>query len=122
VVDDELDEDLHVALVGGGQEEFEVFDGSIAGVNGGVVRDVVAVVTERRGKEGEKPETGDAEILQVVKAGDKAGEVADAIRVGVLKGADVKLVDDCVFVPEWISGAAGFLQWCLCFRVLFVSG
>ena len=117
VVDDELDQDLHVALVCGGEEELEVFDGSIAGVDGGVVGDVVSVVTERRGEEGEEPEAGDAEILQVIEAGDETGEVADAVCVGVLKGTDVEFVDDCVFVPEWISGAAGFLQECLCFRV-----
>ena len=68
VVDDEFDEDLHVALVGGREEELEVFDGAVARVDGGVVGDVVAVVAEGRGIEGEKPEAGDAEILEVVEA------------------------------------------------------
>ena len=122
VVDDELDEDLHVALVSGGEEELEVFDGAVAGVNGGVVGDVVAVVAQGRGEEREKPEAGDAQVLEVVETGDETGEVADAVRVRVLEGADVQFVDDCVFVPEWISGAAKFLQGCLGFRILFVSG
>ena len=110
VVDAELDEDLHVALVGGCEEALEVFDGAVAGVDGSVVGDVVAVVAEGRGIEGEEPEAGDAEVLEVVEAGDEPGEVADAVCVGVLEGADVEFVDDCVLVPEWISGATGFLQ------------
>ena len=110
VVDDELDEDLHVAQVGGGEEALEVVDGAVAGMDVGVVGDVVAVVAEGRGEEGEEPEAGDAEVLEVVEAGDEAGEVADAVAVGVLKGADVQLVDDGVFVPEGIGGAAGFLH------------
>ena len=68
VVDDELDEDLHVALVGGGEEELEVVDGAVAGVDVGVVGDVVAVVAQGRGEEREEPEAGDAEILEVVEA------------------------------------------------------
>ncbi len=79
-----------------------------------VVGDVVAVVAQGRGEEGQEPEAGDAEVLQVVESRDEAGEVADAVAVGVLKGADVQLVDDRVFVPEWIGGAAGFLHDCLC--------
>ena len=96
--------------MGGGEESFEVVDGAVAGVDIDVVGDVVAVVAERRGEEGEQPEAGDAEVLEVVEAGDEAGEVADAVAVGVLKGADVQLVDDGVFVPEGVGGAAGFLH------------
>ena len=111
VVDDEFDEDLHVALVGGGEEALEVVDGAVAGVDLGVVGDVVAVVAEWRGVERQKPEAGDAEVLEIVEARDEAGEVADAVAVGVLEGADVELVDDGVFVPEGISCTAGFLHW-----------
>ena len=111
VVDDEFDEHLHVALVGGAKEALEVVDGAVAGIDPGVVGDVVAVVSKRRRKEGKEPEAGDAEVLEVVEARDEAGEVADAVAVGVLEGADVELVDDGVFVPEGISCTAGFLHW-----------
>ena len=67
-----------------------------------VVRDVVAVVLERRGKEGQQPEAGDAEILQVVELLRQALEVADAVVVAVEERLDVRLVDDRVLVPERI--------------------
>ena len=50
-----------------------------------VVGDVVAVVAQGRGEEGQEPEAGDAEVLEVVEARDQAGEVADAVVVGVRK-------------------------------------
>ena len=110
VVDDELDHDLHVAGVGFGEELAEVIEGSVGGVDADVVGDVVAVVAEGRGEEGEEPEAGDAEFLEVVELGDEALEVADAVGVGVGEGANVELVDDGVFVPERVGGAAGLLH------------
>jgi len=110
VVDDQLDHDLHVAGVGFVEELLEVGDGAVGGIDVGVVGDVVAVVAEWRGEEGENPEAGDAKILEVVELGDEALEVADAVGVGVGEGADVQLVDDRVFVPEWVGDAAGFLH------------
>ena len=112
VVDDELDHDLHVAGVGFGEKLAEVIEGAIGGVDGVVVRDVVAVVAQGRGEEGEEPEAGDAEFLEVVELGDEALEVADAVGVGVGEGSNVELVDDGVFVPEGVGGAAGLLHAC----------
>ena len=65
-----------------------------------VVGDVVAVVAQRRGVEGQEPERVDAEPLQVVELLGQAGKVADAVVVAVEEGADVHLVDDRVLVPE----------------------
>ncbi len=46
VIDDELDHDLHVALVGGVEKELEVVESAVGGVDAGVVGDVVAVIAE----------------------------------------------------------------------------
>src|SRR5207248_7452905 len=81
-----------------------------AGIDIDVVGDVVAVVAQGRREERKHPEAGDAEVLEVVELGEQAGEVADAVCVGVHEGADVELVDDRVFVPEWVGGAAGFFH------------
>ena len=81
VVDDELDHDLHAALVGGVEELLEVVEGAVAGIDVDVVGDVVAVVAQGRGEEGKQPEAGDAEVLEVVEFGEEAGEVADAVGV-----------------------------------------
>jgi hypothetical protein len=110
VVDDELDHDLHAALMGGVEDQLEVVQGTVAGIDVDVVGDVVAVVAQGRGEEGEHPEAGDAEVLQVVELGEEAGEIADAVCVGVHEGTDVELVDDRVFIPEGVGGAAGFFH------------
>ncbi len=75
---------------------------AVAGVDVGVIGDVVAVVPQGRGVEGQQPDGGDAQVLEVVEPLGQAAEVADAVAVAVLEGADVDLVDDGVLVPEGI--------------------
>src|SRR5579871_3649649 len=65
-----------------------------------VARDVVAVVLERRGVEGQQPDRVDAEVLDVVELRGEALKVADAVVVRVEERLDVQLVDDDVLVPE----------------------
>ena len=116
VIDDELDHHLHVAGVGFVEKLLEVGEGAVGRIDVRVVGDVVTVVTQGRREEREQPEAGDAELLQVVELGDKTLEVADPVAVGVGKGAHVQLIDDGVFVPERVCGAAGFLHSCLSVR------
>jgi hypothetical protein len=67
-----------------------------------VVRDVVAVVSQRRRIERQQPQRVDAEPLEVLELLRQAREVADAVVVAVEERAHVRLVNDCVFVPERI--------------------
>jgi hypothetical protein len=90
--------------VGLAHEAAHVAQRPVGRVDAAVVGDVVAVVLERRRVEGQKPDRGDAEVLQVVELLDQAGEVADAVVVGVVEGPDVDLVDDRVLVPEGVGG------------------
>ena len=69
------------------------------GMNVGVVGDVVAVVAQRRGAEGQKPDRRDAQIFQVIELLRQAAEIADAVGDAVEKGAHVNFIDDRVFVP-----------------------
>jgi hypothetical protein len=89
--------------VGLAQELLHITERAVARVDGGVVGDVVAIVLERRGVEGQQPERGDAEVLQVVQLLSQAAEVADAIFVAVVERPHVQLIDDRVFVPEWVA-------------------
>jgi hypothetical protein len=102
VVDDQLDHDLHVALVRGVEDQLEVVQCSVGGIDVDVIGNVVAVVAQGRGKKGKEPDAGDAEVLQVVKAREQTGEIPNAVAVGVSEGAHVKLIDDGVFVPEGV--------------------
>ena len=100
VVDDQLGDDADVAAVRLGHEPIEVVQRAVARMDVLVVRDVVAVVAQRRRVERQQPQRVDAEPLQVVELLGQPGEVADAVVVAVEEGADVRLVDDGVLVPE----------------------
>ena len=65
-----------------------------------VIRDVVAVVFERRREERQQPEARDAEILQVVELTRQPVEVTNPIVVAVEERFDVSFVDDRVLEQE----------------------
>src|SRR5205085_959802 len=85
------------------EELLEVAQRAVRGVDAGVLGDVVAIVLQRRRVERQDPDGRDAEVLQVVEAPRETLEVADAVVVAVLEGADVRLVDNCVPVPLGIA-------------------
>src|SRR4029453_5001001 len=103
VIDGQLGDDANAALVRLLYETVEVLQRAVARMDGLVVRDVVPVVAQRRGIEGEQPERVDPERLQVVELPGEAGKVADAAAVAVGEGAHVRLVDDGVLVPVTIT-------------------
>ena len=110
VVDDQLDHHLHIALVGSVQKLLEIVQRAVRGVYVNVVRDVVAIVAQRRRKERQDPEARHAEVLQVIETRDQSGEVSNAVTIGILERPDMQLVDDRVLVPEWVCGAARLLH------------
>ena len=81
------------------QKALEILQRAVRGMNVGVVGDVVAVVAQRRGTEGQKPDGGYAQVFQVIELLRQAAEVADAVGNAVEEGAHVHFVDDGVFVP-----------------------
>jgi hypothetical protein len=120
VVHHHVHEDADVALFGFGDEAVEVGHGAVLGVDGFVVRDVVAEIDLRRGVAGGEPDGVDAEGFEVVEVGGDAVQVADAVAVGVLITARVDLVDDGVFPPVGDAGGCGGLS--LSRGVLSVNG
>ena len=71
-------------------------------MDGAVIRDVVAIVAQRRGEEGHAPYRVDPQFLEVAELFFKPLKIADAIPVAVVEGADVDLIDDRVLVPKHI--------------------
>jgi len=67
-----------------------------------VIRDVVAVVFERRGEERQKPQARDPEAFEIVELLRQPGEVADAVVVAVKERFDVSLIDDRVLEPQGV--------------------
>jgi hypothetical protein len=99
VVEHQLGDDPQAVPVGRAQEDLEVVQRAVAGVDVGVVGDVVAVIPQRRGVEGHQPERGDAQRLEILELAGQPAEIADAVAVAVAEGAHVHLVDDRVLVP-----------------------
>ena len=103
VVHHEVRDDAEAVGMGGLEEALEVGRRPVVGMDRAIVRHVVAVVAERRRKEGEEPETVHAQLLEIVEPARQPREIADPVAVAVLKGADVQLVEDGVLVPEGIA-------------------
>ncbi len=103
VVDDELGDHPQAPPVRLGDEGAQIPHLPVGRVDRPVVGDIVAVIAQRRGIEGQQPERRDAELLDVVQALHQPGEVADAVIVAVLERLDVKLVDDRVLVPVGLA-------------------
>ncbi len=108
VVHDQVGDHPQAAVVGGVEELLEVVDGAVRGVDAVEVGDVVAVVLQRRGVHRQDPQAVDAELPHVVELRGQAGEVADAVAVGVEERLHVNLVEDRVLVP--VLHAASLLR------------
>ena len=109
VVDDEVHHEPHAALVQRGDQLVEVGEGAEQRVDVLVVADVVAVVVHRRPVDRREPHHVDAELLQVVQAGQHAAQVAHAVPVGVGEAARV----DLVARPSAASPRSAASRWCV---------
>jgi hypothetical protein len=107
VVDDEVHDQLHPALVDGGEQRVEIRERAEDRVDVLVVGDVVAVVVLRRRVDRREPDDVDAERGEVVEMGGDPGQVADAVAVGVGEGARVDLVDDGGLPPDRVRVGTG---------------
>jgi hypothetical protein len=102
VIDDQLRDYPDPPPMRLAQEEPEVGERPVGGMDVRVVRNIVPVVLQGRGVERKEPEGVDSEILQVVQLPGEPPEVSHAVSVAVVEGPHVELVDDRVLVPERI--------------------
>ena len=105
VVGDDVHHHLDAGGVKSGHQAIEIGQRADLGGDVAVVVDVVAAVGQGRGVERGEPDGIHAKGLEVGDAADDAGEIADAIAVGVGEGARVDLVDDGVLPPLPGGGA-----------------
>ena len=92
------------------QEALEILQCPIRGMDVGVIGDVVPIVPQRRGAEGQEPNGRYSKIFQEIKLLRQAAEVADAIGVAVGESAHVHFVDDGVLVPRHTRGQSHDVQ------------
>src|SRR5438034_1486938 len=100
VVDDQLGDDPQIAAMCFSHEVLEIRHPSIGRIDVLVIGDVIAVVAQRRGIEGQQPQRGNTEILQIIELSAQSLEIAAPIVIGVEERLDVKLIDDRVLVPH----------------------
>jgi hypothetical protein len=110
VVEHQLGDHAHPALMGGVEEALEVLARAVVFVDVGVVGDVVPAVLERRRVERQQPQRRDPEVAEVIEALDHPVDVANAVIGRILERANVQLVDDRVFEPQRIVGKLGRLD------------
>ena len=100
VVDDEVGDDPHAAVLRGADDLDEVAEAAEPPVDAVEVDDVVAVVAVGRRVDGHQPQARHAQRRQVVEPLRQALQVAGAVAVGVEVGLDVEAVDDRRLPPQ----------------------
>ncbi len=94
VVGDDVDDDPESQIVGCGEHRVEVGQRSEDRVDVAVIGNVVAGVALRRRLERGEPDGVDTEVAKRGKATGDAGQIAEAVAVGVRERARIDLVDD----------------------------
>src|SRR3954451_7258476 len=82
------------------QKRLEVLDCPVARIHRCVVGDVVPVVTQRRGIKRQQPQGVYAQLLQIIQFVGKSAKIAATVPVAIAERADMKLINNRVFVPE----------------------
>src|SRR4029450_8774889 len=93
-------------------EHLKIVQSAIVRVHIAVVRNIIAIITEGRGRKRQNPEGRHAEITQIGQLLNKSLKITDAIAIAVTKGPHVEFINDGGLVPEGL--------W-LCLRKLSVS-
>lgn len=111
MVHDQIHEQLHAPIMTALDESLDVRDRAVFFGNAVVIGDVVAHVHLGRLVRRTEPDDVHADVLDVVQLGDDAGDVADAVIVGVFEGGGPDLVDGAFFPPGAVDLGAWFGHW-----------
>src|SRR4030095_3716397 len=99
---DKLSDDLQTIRMRLLDEHLKIVQSAVVRVHIAVVRNIVAIITQRRGIERQEPEGRHAEITQIGQLLDKSLKITDAIAIAIIKGPHMQFVNDGVLVPEWL--------------------
>ena len=92
MVGNEVHQQLDIPAVRLGQQAIEVGERSIHRVDREIVGHVVAEIDHRRAVNRRKPNRVDTQMAKIIELGDHAGQIADAIAIGIEKRAHVHLI------------------------------
>ncbi len=102
VIEYQLGDDAQAAAMRLAQHQLEIAQRAVLRMHGVVVGDVIAVITQRRGIEGQQPERGHAQALQVVELLQKSLQITHAVIITVAEALDVQFIDDGILEPQWL--------------------
>ena len=85
--------------MGGVEKALEVVEVTVGLTDVVVVADVVAIVAQGAGVEGQRPDGRYAKLFEVVEFLFQSGKVTDTVTVGVEEAFDVEFVDDGILIP-----------------------
>ena len=69
-------------------------------INIEIIGDVVAIIFQRRWIKWQKPDRANTQFLEIIELLDQAPEIADTIRVAVVKSLHVQLINNGVLKPK----------------------
>ena len=81
------------------KQAHQILVGAVAGRHLFVVPHIVARILEGGIKAGVDPQCIAAQLLDIVQLFNDAGDVTDAIAVGIVEGLRINFVENCVFQP-----------------------
>ncbi len=100
MVQNHFRDDAQSAPVRLAQKRFEIAERAIHRMNLEIIGDVVAVIAQRRRIERQQPDRRHAEVLDVIQLLRQPAEIARAVAVRIVKGADVDFINDAGLIPE----------------------
>ncbi len=89
----QVQQHMHVPFMGFPEQIGQVLVGAVPGSHRVIVFHIVARVSEGGKETGVKPEGGAAQVPDIVQLSDNAGNVPDAVGIGITKGLGVDLVE-----------------------------
>ena len=99
MIDDQIEYEFHSPEMDFGEQVVEIVHRAEIGHDPAVVAYVVPVVVVRRIVDRIQPDHVDAQILDVVQAGNDSLQIADAVAVAVHEAARIDLIDYGLFPP-----------------------
>ena len=92
VVDDEIHEDIHIALLCLGNQLIHIVHRAEARVDIVIIGNIIALIRERRAVDRREPDDVDTELLEIIQFADNALQITDAVAVRVTEALRVNLI------------------------------
>ena len=103
VIDDQIHDKLHPALVKAVQNGPERLHAAVFRRDVHVIRNIIAAVRAGRRIERRKPDAVDAELFQIVQLFQHAPQIADPVSVAVTEASGPDLIKNLVLVPSCMT-------------------